>query len=57
MGVLSSSSRDELFASFFPEMGARERSDLIETLQTEFLHLLPLLEFEFDNLSEALEET
>jgi HD-like signal output (HDOD) protein len=57
IGVPSSSSNDELFASFFPEMEAKERSDLIETLQTEFLHLLPLLEFEFDNFGDALEET
>jgi HD-like signal output (HDOD) protein len=36
---------DEFLGLCFPCIGARERSELAEMLQTEYLHLLPLIEF------------
>jgi HD-like signal output (HDOD) protein len=36
---------DEFFALCFPRLSAEERSELAEMLENEYLHLLPVLEF------------
>jgi len=36
---------DEFLAQCFPRLSAKERSDLVELLESEYLHLLPMLEF------------
>jgi HD-like signal output (HDOD) protein len=39
------SSEDEFLALCFPRLEAKERSELTEMLETEYLHLLPMMEF------------
>jgi len=36
---------DEFLARCFPNLGAKDRSELTEMLETEYLHLLPVIEF------------
>jgi HD-like signal output (HDOD) protein len=50
---LNSSFWDDLFALRFPGMKKNRRADLMETLETEHLHLLQLSEFESDDFSEV----
>jgi putative nucleotidyltransferase with HDIG domain len=41
----STSPEDEFLAICFPHMDAMDRADLTEMLETEYLHLLPVIEF------------
>jgi hypothetical protein len=45
-----SSFEDEFLARCLPRLDAKERSELTEMLETEYLHLLPAIEF--NNLAE-----
>jgi HD-like signal output (HDOD) protein len=36
---------DEFLALCFPRLGAKDRSELTEMLETEYLHLIPVIEF------------
>jgi HD-like signal output (HDOD) protein len=55
--VLESSQRDDFFALCFPEMDTNKRSDLIEMLETEYLHLLPLLDFGNGKFTEGFDKS
>jgi putative nucleotidyltransferase with HDIG domain len=43
--LLDSTSQDEWLAVCFPRLDTKDRSELIEMLETEYLHLLPMIEF------------